>query len=157
MRSLVLCALLFPAVAMTQAPRAAIEPPFKAVAGTLVAISVASLDSSSRWYQDKLGLEVIMNVPKTAERNGTIVLEGNGLLVELQEHAGAAPVNHSPSARQGIFKYGVFVEDYDATLAAIRARNIPIVIGPFPKRTDQPANFIIRDNSGTYIQFLGRE
>ena len=63
--------------------------------------------------------------------------------------------HHSPGARQGIFKYGIFVQDYDATLAAIRARNIPIVIGPFPKRADQPANFIIRDNSGTYIQFLG--
>jgi catechol-2,3-dioxygenase len=155
-RNLILAAaLLFPYALAAQA-RPAVAPPFKAVVGTLVAISVASLDSSSRWYQDKLGLTVIMNVPKTAERNGTIVLQGNGLLVELQEHTGAAAVNHSPSARQGIFKYGVVVEDYDATLAAIRARNIPIVIGPFPKRADQPANFMIRDNSGTYIQFLGK-
>jgi catechol 2,3-dioxygenase-like lactoylglutathione lyase family enzyme len=152
-RVLLAASLLASGVAAAQAPT--VEPPFNAVAGTLVAISVSSIDSSTRWYKDKLGLKVIMELPKTATRNATTVLEGNGLLVELQEHVGAAAVNHSPSARQGIFKYGIFVTDYDATLAAIRARNIPIVIGPFPKRADQPANFIIRDNSGTAIQFLG--
>ena len=150
--SLILAALLLPAVGLAQATT---PPPFKTVAGSLVAISVSSLDSSSKWYQEKLGLRVTMNVPKSATQNGIAILQGNGLIVELQEHTGAAAVNHSPSARQGIFKYGIVVDDYDATLAAIRARNIPIVIGPFPKRPDQPANFIIRDNSGTYIQFLG--
>ena len=154
MRSLILAAL-FPTLVSAQTTRANVEPPFKAIGGALVAISVSSLDSSSRWYQDKLGLRVTMHVPKSTTSNGLTILQGNGLLVELQEHAGAAAVNHSPAARQGIFKYGIFVQDYDATLAAIRARNVPIVIGPFPKRTDQPANFIIRDNSGTYIQFLG--
>ena len=38
----------------------------------------------------------------------------------------------------------------------LRRRGVEIAIGPFPKRDNQPANAIIRDNAGNYIQVLGR-
>ena len=41
-------------------------------------------------------------------------------------------------------------------MAALRARGVPIVMGPYPKRPGQPANVLVRDNAGTLIQFLGR-
>lgn len=41
-------------------------------------------------------------------------------------------------------------------IAALRERGIAIVIGPFPKRGDQPANAMIRDNAGNYIQIFGK-
>ena len=62
----------------------------------------------------------------------------------------------APSDRQGIFKVGVVVKDFDATLAMLRARGVAIFMGPFPKRSDQPAQVIVRDTSGTLIQFFGR-
>lgn len=130
--------------------------PFKTVSGALIALSVADLAASTKWYEDNLGLKVTTRVPAQGAMRGLVILEGNGLLVELQEHVGAAAPDRSPTARQGIFKIGIQVDDFDATVTALRARGVEIAMGPFPKRGNQPANVIVRDNSGTLIQFLGR-
>ena len=50
----------------------------------------------------------------------------------------------------------MIVADLDATVAFLRARNVPIAFGPFPATTEQPANLIIADNAGNLIQFVGR-
>lgn len=106
---------------------------------------------------------VIMRAPRTDEtKSAATVLQGGGLIVELVQHDEAVPLrNVLPAARgalyvHGIFKVGVTVDDFDATIAAIRARGISIVIGPFAKRPDQPANAVIQDNMGTYIQIFGK-
>ena len=89
-----------------------------------------------------------------------VLLQGGGLTVELVRHDDAVPLGTlrtGPGGAlfvHGIFKVGVFVTNYDAVLAGLRARNVPIVIGPFPERPDQPANFMIRDNAGNYLQIL---
>lgn len=35
------------------------HPPFKAVGGAFVALSVPDLDASSKWYSGKLGLRIV--------------------------------------------------------------------------------------------------
>ncbi len=57
---------------------------------------------------------------------------------------------------QESFKVGVVVDDFDATIATSRTRGIAIPVGQFPKRGDQPANAMIRDNAGNYIQIFGK-
>jgi len=103
-----------------------------------------------------------MKVPRTdATRAAAAVLQGGGLTVELVQHDEAVPLrNFLPASRDalfvhGIFKVGVTVDDFDAAIGALRSRGIEMAIGPFPKRGDQPANAIIRDNAGNYIQILG--
>jgi catechol 2,3-dioxygenase-like lactoylglutathione lyase family enzyme len=148
-------ALCVPAVAMAQ-PTVA-TPPFDAVMGSFFAISVPDLQASTKWYTEKLGLRSILSVPKQPGAVGVNVLQGNGLTVELQQHDGAQPVTRgAPSDRHGIFKVGVVVKDFDATLAMLRARGVAIAMGPWPKRSDQPAQVIVRDTSGTLIQFFGQ-
>lgn len=127
------------------------------------ALSVADLGASVRWYTEKLGLRVVMRAPRTDNtRSAMTLLSGGGLLVELVQHDDAVPLRSVlPAPRgalylHGIFKVGMVVEDFDTTLAAIRARGIPIAIGPFPRRPDQPANLMIRDAEGNYIQVFGR-
>ena len=150
--ALVLC---FPTAALAQSTTVA--PPFEAVTGSFFAISVPDLQASTRWYTEKLGLRSILSVPKQPGAVGVNVLQGNGLTVEIQQHDGAEPVTRgAPSDRHGIFKVGVFVKDFDATLAMLRTRGVPIFMGPFPKRSDQPAQVIVRDTSGTLIQFFGQ-
>lgn len=147
--------LWLPTVALAQAP--VVEPPFETVTGAFFAISVPDLQASTKWYTEKLGLRSIMSVPKRPGASGLNVLQGNGLTVEIQQHDGAQPVTRpAPSDRQGIFKVGVYVKDFDATLALLRARGVTIFMGPFPKRNDQPAQVIVRDTSGTLIQFFGQ-
>jgi catechol 2,3-dioxygenase-like lactoylglutathione lyase family enzyme len=135
-------------------------PPFTSVRGAFIGISVADMEASVRWYREKLGLEVIMRPPKV-EKSTAVILAGGGLTVELMHHDDAVPLSQAAPAItrnflvHGIFKAGIVVVDFDKTIAALRARGVPIAIGPFPASAQQPANAIIRDNAGNYIQFFG--
>ena len=160
--SLLLC-LALPVASYAQTPDAPTGAPVISAVNAFFALSVADIDESTRWYRDKLGLRVIMQAPRTdATKSAATVLQGGGLTVELVQHDEAASLRKFlPEPRgalfvHGIFKVGVTVDDFDATIAAIRSRGIPIVIGPFPKRPDQPANAIIQDNAGNYIQIFGK-
>ena len=133
------------------------------VRGAFFALSVADVDASARWYEEKLGLGVVMRAPRTDEtRSAATVLRGGGLTVELVRHDDARPLRGLvPEGRgalgvHGIFKVGVTVDDLDATLAALRARGVQPAMGPWPRRGDAPANAIIRDAEGNYIQLFGR-
>ena len=146
-------AALLPSVGLAQSSTAV--PPFGPVTGSFFAISVPDVQASTKWYTEKLGLNSIMSVPKQPGAVGLDVLQGNGLTVEIQQHDGTEPVTRgAPSERQGIFKVGVFVPDFEATLAALRARGVPIFMGPF-RNSGQPPQVIVRDTSGTLIQFFG--
>jgi catechol 2,3-dioxygenase-like lactoylglutathione lyase family enzyme len=129
--------------------------------GAFFALSVPDINASAKWYSDKLGLKVVMRPPKAGQAS-VIVLEGGGLIVELIQHDDALPLSKAgPTVKDnllvhGIFKAGVIVEDFDRTIANLRARNVPIAFGPFPARDGQRANVIIRDNSGNLIQFFGK-
>ena len=141
-------------------PEQATEPPFTTT-GAFIGISVADLEASSKWYQEKFGLKVIMAPTGTAEARAT-VLEGGGLTVELMQHnraralRTAAPGVQANYEVHGIFKAGIYVADLDRTLAELRRRGVEVAMGPFPKRDTQPANVIIRDNAGNFLQLFGR-
>jgi catechol 2,3-dioxygenase-like lactoylglutathione lyase family enzyme len=141
---------------------AATAPVFR-VSGAFIGLSVGDMEASTKWYREKLGLTVIMQAPRTdATKSAATVLQGGGLTVELVKHDEAVPLgNFLPDSKgalyvHGIFKAGIVVDDFDATIAALRARGVNIPIGPFPKRADQPANAIMRDNAGNYIQIFGK-
>jgi catechol 2,3-dioxygenase-like lactoylglutathione lyase family enzyme len=127
------------------------------------ALSVADIDASARWYVETLGLEITKQIARTdATRARVTILEGGGLMVELVQHDDAValrsvlPLKEGALSVHGIFKVGVTVDDFEKTLAAMRARGVEIAFGPYPKRPDQPANVIIRDNAGNLIQIAGR-
>jgi catechol 2,3-dioxygenase-like lactoylglutathione lyase family enzyme len=146
-----------------RAVKATSEPPFT-VRGAFFALSVADLESSARWYSEKFGLKVVMQAPKTKTvRSAVVVLAGGGLLVELIQTDEAMPLSKAASgikAHQliyGITKSGLIVDNFDETLALLRARNVPILIGPFPAHDSTGLkNFIIKDNDENLIQFFGK-
>ena len=140
--------------------RQSTEPPFTTT-GAFIGISVSDLDASSKWYQEKFGLKVIMAPTGTAESRAT-VLEGGGLTVELMQHSRARPLRTAAPSVQanyevhGIFKAGVYVDNFDRALAELRRRGVEVAMGPWPKRDNQPANVILRDNAGNFLQLFGR-
>jgi catechol 2,3-dioxygenase-like lactoylglutathione lyase family enzyme len=144
-------------------PRASSDSAIMRVSPTFFALSVANLDSSTRWYREKLGLTVTMHAPRTdATRAGVTVLEGGGLTVELVKNDDAKSLSSVMSSASGaisihgIFKVGVVVEDFDRTIAALEARGVEIAYGPYPRRGSQAANAIIRGNAGNLIQVIGK-
>jgi catechol 2,3-dioxygenase-like lactoylglutathione lyase family enzyme len=152
-----------PATAPTAAPGsapAAAAPAFVA-AGAFFALVVPDARASAKWYSDKLGLKMVMDVPK---RDGVsvIVLEGGGLIVELLQNEQAVPLSkvvpeQSHVALHGMTKAGVIVTDLDKTLAALKGRGVAVAYGPYPAKDDQRANFIIKDGDGNLIQFFGAQ
>jgi len=135
--------------------RAAIETPFGAAHGVFFALSVSDIDASVTWYSEKLGLAVVMRSPKQ-DKASAVVLEGGGLAVELVKHDDAMPPSKEPPLTHGFMKAGLVVDDLDKTLANLKARGVPIFLGPFPARGTIKSNAIIKDNAGNLIQFFGR-
>ncbi|HEU4523278.1 MAG TPA: VOC family protein, partial [Thermoanaerobaculia bacterium] len=117
--------------------------------GGFVAVVVPDLDESIRWYSEKFGLRLVKR--DQSDRASFAILEGGGLIVELIRGDGGAP---GSGPRLGVFKAGIFVENLASTVDALKDRAVPIELGPFPKRPDQRANLIIRDNAGNLIQFI---
>jgi len=134
---------------------AALAEPVITADGAFFALSVADMKASVQWYSEKLGLKIVMQTPKQ-EKAAVTVLEGGGLIVELIRHDGAAPAGKDALLVQGIFKAGAIVEDFDKTVAALKARHVEIAFGPFPKRENQRANVIVKDNAGNLIQLFGK-
>jgi catechol 2,3-dioxygenase-like lactoylglutathione lyase family enzyme len=154
---LLLC-LTMSAQAIAPAP-APSEPAFSAK-GAFFALSVADVDASVNWYSEKFGMAAVLRPPKI-DGSTAVVLEGGGLIVELLQRDDAMPLTKAaPSVDRnyrvhGFFKAGVVVDDFDATVARLKARGVAIAMGPFPKTPEQRANVIVRDNSGNLIQFIG--
>lgn len=156
----ILClAVLTPASSTSQGSRG--RTPFKPVEGAFFALSVADMAASTLWYSEKLGLDVVLEVPK---QSGTAVtvLEGGGLIVELIQHDRARPLREvapgvtDPQFIHGLYKAGFVVKDFDDVVAELRARGVDVAYGPFPATESQRANVLIRDNSGNLIQLFGR-
>jgi catechol 2,3-dioxygenase-like lactoylglutathione lyase family enzyme len=137
------------------------QPPFKPVDGAFFALSVPDIAASTEWYSAKLGLEVVMQIPKQSGTAVTI-LEGGGLTVELIQHDAAralrdaAPGVSDPQFIHGLYKAGFVVKDFDDVVAELRSRGVEIAYGPFPATDIQKANVLIRDNAGNLIQLFGR-
>jgi len=139
------------------------ETPFTAK-GAFFALSVADLDASAKWYMEKFDLEVVFRAPKTKSvKSAVIVLAGGGLLVELIESEHSSPLSKAaPGIKdrtliQGVTKTGLIVDNFDRTLAVLRERNVPILMGPYPAHDSTGLrNFIIEDNARNLIQFFGK-
>ena len=106
-------------------------------------------------------MKVAAHPPKQSG-NEVIVLQGSGLTVELIRADAAVPIaslgpkTADAFAVYGFVKGGILVDDFNATMEALREKNVAIAYGPFPERPDQKANVIIKDNAGNLIQILAR-
>lgn len=154
---IVLLLMLVPGVVEAQASGGTGRTAFGRSQGTFFALSVADLVASTTWYEEKLGLQVVLRSSPT-DRSKVAVLEGGGLMVELVEESGATrrASATNPAAVHGFFKAGLVVEDLQATLSVLRTRGVEVAYGPYPATPTQRSNAIIRDNSGNLIQLFGR-
>ncbi len=155
--------LTVPALARGQSPEAVGQPAGFRATGAFFALSVADADASAKWYAEKLGLKLTMQVAKSNETPAVRILAGGGLIVELIDTDKAVPLSKaapgiaSEELVHGIFKVGVVVDDLDEILALLKAKAVPTFLGPFPARENSMRNLIIKDNSGNLIQFFGRK
>lgn len=149
----VLVAVMLAAVV---APPAQRPTPVFRTSGAFFALSVPDLAASRAWYEQKLGLAVTREIRPNNEL-AVLIMEGGGLMVEMMHSARAQPGTEiDPLTRQGLFKTGLVVDDFDATVRALRERGVTFAYGPYPAQDGAAANAIVRDTSGTLIQFFAR-
>jgi len=159
MKTIYLLACMAPAFVGAQS--ASPSPAATTVNGAFFALSVSDLDASVKWYTDKLGLKITLRPPKQ-NQSAVAVLEGGGLIVELIQHDDAVSLAKSLGSAKpshmvhGISKVGMIVDDFDGTLATLKARGVEIFLGPYPARIGQRANVIVKDNAGNLIQLFGK-
>jgi catechol 2,3-dioxygenase-like lactoylglutathione lyase family enzyme len=152
-------ALAFPA--LSQTAKSVPEPAMQA-SGAFFALSVSDLKASVDWYAHKFGMRIVMQQPKQGKIPAFAALEGGGLIVELLQRDDTVPLSKvAPQIKDndyvyGITKAGVIVDDFDKTCATLKARGVEIAFGPYPKKADQRANVIVKDNAGNLIQFFGK-
>jgi catechol 2,3-dioxygenase-like lactoylglutathione lyase family enzyme len=119
------------------------------VRGAMLAFVVPDLDSSAKWYTDKLDLKIVHWYPRTRGVHArAALLQGGGLAVELVQEGDA--VEPGPQHRRGLQKAGLVLNDFDRAVATLRARGVEFA-SVYPRRPDQPANVTIRDNAGNLI------
>jgi len=117
-----------------------------------MAITVADLDASVRWYETNLGARRI-----AASRAPSEFAE-NATMAELLHFAAKAPTDtavRDPRA-VGLQKAGMWVDatTFDSTLARLRRLDAVFVGGVFSDSIIKGRSFIVKDNSGVLIQFF---
>ena len=159
----IVCPVTAFVVALSCVAAVAAAEPFAAVRGGFVALSVADLDASAKWYAETLDLKIVR--PRSQSPDGKslgTVLTGHGLIVELVQHSEAMPLRQAaPTLTRtyqihGIFKAGIIVDDLDATLRELERRKVDIAFRTFTDAALDYRTFAIRDPSGNFIQFFGK-
>ena len=130
-------------------------PPTFTAQGAFVAIVVADLDASMRWYELNLGLHLIKRGKSSRLPAETAVLGGHSLFVEIIHHEGRQlPRADNEASVPRLIKAGVIVgqADFDALDANLQKRGFDA--GIFEDKEMGVRSFLVADNEGNLIQFF---
>jgi catechol 2,3-dioxygenase-like lactoylglutathione lyase family enzyme len=146
--------LLLPAAARLRAQTRAPAAPVEVIAPAFIALSVAELDRTVRWYSDVFGMRVEGSFAADSNVQVRILRATGGLTVELLRDARIAPSprrDRAEPATRGIFKVGFFVTNLDTAVARLRAHGVALV-GHWPRST--PPNLLVKDSQGNLLQLF---
>ena len=123
-----------------------------------MAITVADLDASVRWYETNLGARRIAASRAPSEFAENATMANDYFMAELIHFAAKAPTDtavRDPRA-VGLQKAGMWVDatTFDSTLARLRRLDAVFVGGVFSDSIIKGRSFIVKDNSGVLIQFF---
>ncbi len=130
--------------------------------GVFFALSVADLDALSKWYQDKLGFQVLTSGEAPNKIAKFAILQSEGAIIEMIQHRDAKPMSvAAPSVKgahqiHGIFKVGMLVEDIDGLHRRLKDKEVAIAYELMPAKDVPLRSFSIRDGEGNLVQFFGK-
>jgi catechol 2,3-dioxygenase-like lactoylglutathione lyase family enzyme len=130
-------------------------------APALVALSVGDIKASERWYERNAGFALKWERPfpdlhltiALLEQRGGFQLE----LVQLDGSATPATLvpGTNPARIRGFGKLAFRVSDVDGHAARLRANGVTFQLEPRDDRDEGTRSFIVLDNEGNWIQFIG--
>jgi hypothetical protein len=154
-------ALIFALASFTSAQTTGKTPTGKP-SGIFIALSVADVDSLSKWYQEKLGFTVLKSGEAPNKIAKFALLQNEAGVIELIQHreaktlAEAAPSIKAAFQLHGIFKVGMVVENLDQLYASMKERQVQIAYDIMAAKDVPMRSFTIRDGEGNMLQFFGK-
>ncbi|MGH7719451.1 MAG: VOC family protein [Gemmatimonadaceae bacterium] len=130
--------------------------------GQFLAVSVANLEASRRWYQRVFGLTPLLDATSPDSSTRTMILGSDALVVELSAHRAARSLRDyagTPTPTflmHGFFKGGLFVTSLDTALAVLRERAASLSSDVRADTTSRLRFVFLRDPDGNYLQLLER-
>ena len=160
--------LTLAAFALALCPRGA-PAQVEVVGPSFVALSVADLPASVRWYRELFGLQLLFEAASPDSGTRVVLLGGPGVRIEFVWHRDARSLSSyagaptPPDMVHGPAKIGFFVTDLDQALRALQRQGATIE-GTWLTRPAHVAasdtlwtrNLLARDPGGTYVQFFER-
>lgn len=121
-----------------------------------VALAVADLDASVRWYEEKLGFTVERRFRLPEDRIDIVYLTaGPGVRVELLHRDGTTEAPPRPDLlAPGTHHICFEVDDLEAAAAELRRRGVDFTQEPKVVEAARVKNFWIADNTGSPIEFV---
>ena len=125
-----------------------------------LALSVAQLDGTSRWYASTFGLDTITQWSSADSAVRTQLLGSRSLMVELSQHRSARTLRDyagGPTPTflvHGFFKGGIVVANVDQAVLALGRRGVAPAT---PARTDTATGMrfvLVRDPEGNFLHLL---
>lgn len=123
-----------------------------------VAITVADLDASVRWYETFLGAHRVSSSRAPSGIAENVTVANDYLMAELIHFAAKATTDTAvrDPHQVGLQKVGAWVDPatFDSTLAHLHGLDAKFIGGVFSDSAIKARSFIVRDNSGVLIQFF---
>jgi len=150
--------------AIAQVSTTADERLSRSIKPSLVAISVANIDETIKWYQDNLGFVVKekKDFPQFSLR--IAFLELNGFEMELIEEKKSVslpmiqkclPEAEDGTKIQGFVKLAFTAEDVEALATRLKSKGVRFQMDiTKSNRKEGVKFFIVRDNNGNWVQFF---
>jgi catechol 2,3-dioxygenase-like lactoylglutathione lyase family enzyme len=110
-----------------------------------VYLPVPDIDAAVRFYTSNLGFRLLRKWQPTGGAEAAYA-ELNGVLMEIV--LVAATSTEQPADARGEQRFGLTVDDLDASLAELTARGVEVVTAPFEPRSFWGRQAVIRDPFG---------
>jgi catechol 2,3-dioxygenase-like lactoylglutathione lyase family enzyme len=129
-------------------------------APALVAISVRDLASAESWYGRNAGFVVTREIPLPDAHMTIAILSRGGFDLELVQLDGSvSPASvvpgDNPARLRGFGKLAFRVDAVDAVAARLKANGVRFQMQPRDNPADGSRSFIVLDDDGNWIQFIG--
>jgi catechol 2,3-dioxygenase-like lactoylglutathione lyase family enzyme len=129
-------------------------------APALVALSVGDIKASESWYARNAGFALKWERPFPDAHLTIALMERAQFQLELVQLDGsAAPAQlvpgSNPARIRGFGKVAFRVADADAEAARLRANGVTFQLEPRDDADGRTRSFIVLDNEGNWIQFIG--
>lgn len=123
-----------------------------------IALSVNEIDNETAWFETVFGAQTRRTFDLPNDRGKIVLMQAHNLMVELIQLQGSEnPVASGPRAQaQGLVKAGLFVNDAEASRAALDAAGILLRGKLFEDPTFNSLSFQIEDPEGNVIQIFQR-